>query len=243
MALIPKTQVMVLGAYHMANPKLDLVKTELDDHLSPKRQKEIEDVLGRLAKFQPTKILVEARPSGQTNAQYHDYLQGKYTLTANEVDQIGMRLAQRLHHADIYPVDWRNDMDFEAVFAFAKDHDPDFTTYVNSAMADAGKMMEGLAKHTVRENLLLLNSRETLRLAHEPYIKMLRLQNGTNYPGAELVAGWYSRNLHIYANLQKLAQPNDRILMIFGSGHAPILRQLVKEDGTMDLIEPSKYLK
>lgn len=243
MALAPNPQVMVLGVYHMANPKLDLVKTELDDHLSPKRQSEIEDVVARLAKFRPTKILVEAMPDGKANEQYRAYQEGKYELTVNEVDQIGMRLAKQRGLPDIYPVDWRNGMEFDPVFEFAKAHDPDFMQYVDATMANAAKDMNGLRDHTVRENLVSMNTREKLRGALEPYLRMARLNDGQTYPGAELAAGWYSRNLHIFGNLQRLAQPGDRILMIFGQSHVPLLRQFIESDGAMDLAEPNRYLK
>src|SRR5262245_63040069 len=65
-----KAQVMILGTYHFANPGLDYVKSDLDDHLSEKRQKQIAEVVELLAKFKPTKIAIEAAPeakSPQTN--------------------------------------------------------------------------------------------------------------------------------------------------------------------------------
>lgn len=243
LALTPKPQVIVLGTYHMANPKLDLVKTELDDHLSAKRQAEIEDVVARLAKFRPTKILVEAMPEGKAQEQYRAYREGKYELTANEVDQIGMRLAKRMGLPDIHPVDWRNGMEFDPVFDFAKAHDPDLMRYIDTTMANAAKDMNGPREHTVRENLSTMNRPDKLRGALEPYLRMARLNDGQSYPGAELAAGWYARNLHIFGNLQKLAQPGDRILMIFGQSHVPLLRQFVESEGTMELVEPNKYLR
>lgn len=55
-----KAQVMILGAYHMDNPNQDYVKTNVDDHLSQKRQEQIAEVAALLAKFKPTKIVLEA---------------------------------------------------------------------------------------------------------------------------------------------------------------------------------------
>ena len=40
-------QIMVLGTYHFGNPGLDLVNTEADDVLLPKRQAELEKLADR----------------------------------------------------------------------------------------------------------------------------------------------------------------------------------------------------
>jgi len=239
----PKTQVMILGVYHFANPKRDLVKTDLDDHMSPKRQQEIADVVGRLAKFKPTKIMVEGLPDGDANNRYHDYLNGKYTLTVNEVDQIGMRLAKEFGHKDIYPIDWRNDMDFDSVTSFASAHDPKFMDFFTSKIGEATKMMSDLPNHSVNDNLILMNDPANLKQGLEPYIRMLELTDGKQFPGADLVSGWYTRNIHIYSLMAKEVQPDDRVLVIFGSGHAPILRHLVEVSGNMQLVEPNNFLK
>ena len=43
-----------------------------------------------------------------------------------------------------------------------------------------------------------------------------------------LAMDWYDRNLRIFRNLQNIdAKPNDRILVLFGSGHIAILDQLL----------------
>src|SRR5262252_9303741 len=60
-----KAQVMILGVYHFANPGLDYVKSDLDDHLSEKRQKQIAEVVESLAKFRPTKIAIEDVPESK----------------------------------------------------------------------------------------------------------------------------------------------------------------------------------
>lgn len=47
--------------------------------------------------------------------------------------------------------------------------------------------------------------------------------------GADILAmDWYDINLRIFRNLQNIdAKPNDRILVLFGSGHIAILVQLL----------------
>ena len=56
----PPIQVMILGTYHFGNPGLDLHNMKVDSVLTPAKQAELADVAARLAKFNPTKIAIEA---------------------------------------------------------------------------------------------------------------------------------------------------------------------------------------
>jgi hypothetical protein len=242
----PKVEVMVLGIYHMHNPGADLIKTELDDHLSAKRQKELEEVVALLQKFGPTKIAVEfPHGNSKVNERYAQYRKGEYKLTANEIDQLGMRLAQKLGHEQLYPFDSAYGMDFDKMFAFAQENkDTEFLAYMAEMQRLVKeKLLDPLSKNTVRQNLLSLNDVSILKLGTSPYMRMARLGRGEEYVGADVVSGWYARNIRMYANLWRFAKPGDRILVIVGSGHAPILRQLISDTDEMKLIEPADYLK
>ena len=107
-----KVPLMVLGTYHMSNPGQDLVNMQADSVSSPRRQKEIAELLERLAKFRPTKIAVEvSRTSKVVRNEYSQYLDGTYKLTDNEIDQIGYALGKRLGLKNIWAVDfpmWTN---------------------------------------------------------------------------------------------------------------------------------------
>ncbi len=53
-----------------------------------------------------------------------------------------------------------------------------------------------------------------------------------------LAAFWYSRNLRIFRKVQDITENNeDRILMIVGSGHAAVLRQLFECSPEYEFIE------
>ena len=103
-----KPTLMILGSYHMANPGADMVNVEADDVMTPKRQIEIKQLVGRLKKFKPTKVAVEHESEKDVELQttYRSYLNGNYQLRRNETQQIGFRLAQQMGHRHIYPVDW-----------------------------------------------------------------------------------------------------------------------------------------
>ena len=56
-------------------------------------------------------------------------------------------------------------------------------------------------------------------------------------------AAWYQRNAKIFAKLMQIVQPDDRILVIFGSGHSFWLRHFVQNTPGFQLIEPGDYLR
>jgi hypothetical protein len=241
-----KAQVMILGSYHFANPGLDYVKSDLDDHLSEKRQKQIAEVVELLAKFKPTKIAIEALPeakSPQTN--YAAFLKGEYTLKANESEQIGFRLAKRFGHAKIYQIDHKLDMDIGAIMAAAQQSgNRAFLELFQKTIAEVQELQKRQMTMTVRESLTIHNDPQMVARGRDLYLQMARVRNVEKFVGADALAGWYQRNFRIFTNLAQIVEsPEDRVLVIFGSGHAAILREMVESSHDMRLVEPNDYLK
>lgn len=242
-----KPVVMILGTYHMGNPGLDLNNVKADDVRAPKRQKEIADFIALVKKFKPTRIAVEQTPNdAQYLKHYQEYLDGKYELAANEIDQIGFRLAKEMNHKQLYPIDWKGNFDFDKVLASAKTNNQQAIT---DALLASGKTMtakfdERLKTATITETLREMNDEKTLAAMQHPYLTFVRVGAGTDFAGANLTGDWYERNLKIYANITRLADaPTERILVIVGAGHAKLLQQFVAESEEYDLETVGEYLK
>jgi hypothetical protein len=238
-------QVLVLGTYHFANPGLDVVKTEVADVLSDEKQAEIQAVVDVLARFRPTRIAVEQMPASATELddQYQAYCKGEQELTRNEIQQLGFRLAANLKHPRLYPIDHGGEFPFDAVLAFAQKNDPEFVAFFTKEVARITDESNRLQREkTVGEILRWNNEAKTLARGHGAYMYFARVGAGDTNVGAELVAKWYERNIHIFANIQHLAEPGERILVIIGAGHAPILRELITSDPKMQLVETLEYL-
>ena len=65
---LKKIKVLTLGSFHFDFPNLDVAKTDTDDQidvLDSKYQKEIELIVDKLKKFEPTKIDIERRSEKQ----------------------------------------------------------------------------------------------------------------------------------------------------------------------------------
>jgi Family of unknown function (DUF5694) len=234
-----KPQILVLGTYHMANPGHDIYNMQVDDVRAPKRQQELQEVADVLAKFQPTKIAVEADPGNKKMAQaYEDYLAGKHELSRNEIEQIGFRLAKRLGHKELYPVDVEGEFPMQRVmnYAKAKDRATELNDHLKSAEQEVANEDAYIKTHTVLESLLYVNSPQSVAATNSFYMQLLTFGEDGDYAGPDLLAAWYTRNIRIQSNIAKLiTSPGERILVIYGAGHLPLLQENVRMDSHLCL--------
>lgn len=242
-----KPEILILGTYHMANPGRDIYNMKADDVLSSKRQEEMSQLLQVLKKFNPTKIAVESTAwSDRAPSQYADYLAGKYTLTRNEIDQVGYRLAKELGHKTIYPVDTDGEFPNARVTNWAK---------ANGQMDKLNEISKGwkelvedqdafLKSHTILQTLEYMNSDERSKHGMELYFATIPFGEPGDEAAADLLASWYKRNIRIYQNIVKLIDsPSDRILVIYGAGHLGWLQQDVENDGAVRLRKLAEFTK
>jgi hypothetical protein len=240
-----RAEILVLGVYHMASPGQDIFNMQADDVLAPKRQAEIAQVIATLKEFHPTKIAVE-RDAGDTriSKDYADYLAGKHELTRNEIEQIGFRLAKELGHKTVYPVDADGEFPYQRLVNYAKASDR--SKELDAIMAEFGGMVKAqgayLASQTVLETLLYMDS--DTRIAQELglYHQLAHFGEPGDWAGADLVSDWVRRNMRIYSNVVRLADSaNERILVIFGSGHLGWLQRGFASDPNLRLRKLAEF--
>src|SRR5690606_38024758 len=102
-----------------------------------------------------------------------------------------------------------------------------------------------LAAGSVGDMLYKMNTPAALAWAHRPYIdQLLMVRTVDEHVGARYVAEWYRRNLAIFANLAGTVQsPSDRLLVVYGQGHVPILRDFVSQRPELCVENPLPYLE
>ena len=242
-----KARVLVLGVFHMANPGRDMFNLQVDDVLAPRRQKELSELAEVLKRFQPTKIALES-PAGseKIRKQYEDYLAGNYSLTRSESDQIGFRLAKALGHKQVYGIDIQGDFPFDPIAQFAKKNGKE--ELLNGLISQVPKEIEAmsaiLSKGTITDLLRYINQDEHVRRDHEFYMSLAQFAGNGEYPGPDLLAAWYQRNIRIYSNLRGiLDSPEDRVLVIYGSGHLFWLQRDVFDSPDLELVRLGDYAK
>lgn len=239
--------LFVLGTVHLDNPGRDVVNTTVDDVLAPGRQAQIGALVERLTAFRPTRIAVEWDHADQAglDQRYRKVREGSLPLGRSEVDQIALRLASRLGLPRVDAIDWNEmppgreeDFDF---LAWAEGHGAAARVAAlrkpapQGAASDRADLMAWLKR---------VNAPEELARSHRQYFDYLLLGDGNAYPGANWVGNWFTRNLKILTQLVRLdAGPKDRILVVYGAGHAYRLRRYAEESGAFRVEDPLPWLK
>lgn len=243
----PRAEVLVLGTYHMNNPGRDIFNTKADDVLAPKRQAEMAQLIEVLKRFRPTKIAVE-RTAGDERIRkdYAAYLAGTHELTRNEIEQIGFRLAKELGHANVYAVDADGEFPYPRLVKYAKATDR--AKELDALLAEIGEMVKTgnayLGSHTILETLLSMNADEKVAQEVGFYYRQAAFGEPWDWAGADLVADWFRRNMRIYTNVMQLVEsPDERVLVIYGSGHTGWLQQAFGGNPTLRLRKLHEFAK
>ncbi|GHO85061.1 DUF5694 domain-containing protein [Dictyobacter formicarum] len=242
--------ILLLGCSHWANHNRDVFNVQHDDMLAPKRQSEIQICIDNLKRFQPTKVAIEipTEQSHDINEQYRRYRAGTFQLSAEEYHQLGFRIATACQHEEIYAINWNEaigyDYGMDVIFEFAQKHQPEiYEQLMGSGQRHLEQAQECLSQTTVREQLLEINAPTNLSRDHQAYLMMARIGAGKQYVGIGWVQGWYARNLRIFVNLTRIVtSPQDRVLVIYGSGHLPLLSQYIHDSGLYKLEAVERYL-
>jgi vacuolar-type H+-ATPase subunit H len=242
-----RPSILILGTVHFGGSTADLFSPSVPDILSEKRQRELTGMIAALKRYQPTKIAIESTPEGigKVNGEYQAYLKGEYKLKADEIDQIAYRLARELGQKQLYAADTKLDMDFEGIMAAAAKNaqQPLMDRAMElgkSAVTEIGQRRDA---STLGGFFRWLNSPEQLLANHRPYLYMAQIGTAADPKGADVLAGWYRRNLLIYGNLVRLIDsPGERILLLIGQGHAKLLSEYIAESPNLRLVDPLQYL-
>jgi hypothetical protein len=245
-------QLLVLGTYHMAGSGHDQWNADVDDVRSPRRQQELAAVLDRLARYAPTRVAIEGAYVGSPwPERYRSFLKDEYTLGTNEIEQVAFRLARRLGHAEVYPIDFPMWMDGRVPAEIGKPlpkpspspAPPPAPTKEPPAQVRETQAL--IRSGTILDVLRHVNSERYVREDHAGYVAMLRPdpESDALYGTTDPVANWYKRNLRMFTNLYRLAEPRERILLVVGAGHGAILRRLAIDAPDVCLVDVARVLE
>lgn len=242
-----RPQMLVIGSAHFANPGRDLINQTIPDMMAPARQAEIEAVVAQLAALAPTHVAIEwpAARQAALDELYRAYLAGEHTLEVREAEQIGFRLAAAAGLERVDAVDWNEaPSGDEAAYDFPAYAESHGQGAVWAAIADpANTPSYSPANKTVAAWLREMNTPEALAASHRVYFDIAMIGGDDEQPGANWVGHWYGRNLRIFRNLVNLADsPQDRVVVIYGHGHAYLLNQLGRESGAFEMMEAQAAL-
>ena len=238
----PKTKVVLLGCFHFDNPGLDVAKFENVNILSEKRQKEVLEIVEILKRSKPDKIFVEVpvELQGRLDSNIDKYKSGQFTLRGTETHQLGYRLAKELNLSTLYAVDYRDaQFPFDSLVKSATEAKQfNLLGYMKRSIDSVqNDFNESLKKNTIRELLLNQNTDAAATLQVGAYFDFLVAGKEGNHVGSYLTSEWWRRNMIIYENiLKKLDGMEKTILVIFGSGHTALLKEMMKYNKNLDLV-------
>lgn len=242
-----KAQVLVVGTFHMDYPNLDAIKITNEDKidvLTEPKKTELTELINYIKRFKPTKIAIEADLEWRATKKLKEYKKGQYRTERDERFQIAMRLANELNLDTIYSIDAESfdpqiekldstfynrlikDFDFESDDPYLRMY-KEFYEYTNKLVS----------KIKLIDYFKYINSAEYHKMDYGGYlVGDFKLDN---LRGADILSiWWYNRNLRIFRKLQEITNNgNDKILVIFGNGHASVLRQLIECSAEYDYIE------
>jgi len=242
-------KVLLLGTFHFDNPGLDVAKFKDADILSPQRQKEVMEVVESLKAYAPGRIFIEATPDSQSriDSSVAEYKAGRMQLKGSETHQLAYRLAKELNLPSVYGVDYRDaEFPFDSLMkSAAVAGQMNVISFVQKAIDTVQKSFnEALKKLTITQMLLRENTPEGIKMQLEFYFKLLPVGTPENHIGSYLVSEWWRRNMVIYENiLKQLSGKEERILVIFGSGHTAILNEMMKFNSDIELVPVEKVLR
>jgi hypothetical protein len=245
-------QLLVLGTYHMAPSGQDTFNAVVDDVRSAVRQQQLTAVLDRLAAFAPSRVAIEGAYVGSPwPERYRSFLKDEFTLGTNEIEQVAFRLARRLGHVEVYPIDFPMWMDGRVPAEIGKPRprpSPSPAALPPPAQPPPPHVREMQAlirSGTILDVLRHVNSDRYVREDHAGYVAMLRPDPDSDalYGTTDPVANWYKRNLRMFTNLYRLAEPRERILLVVGAGHGAILRRLAIDAPDVCLVDVARMLE
>lgn len=252
---LPK--VLLVGSWHFNYPGLDAHKTDEKDRIniySEKRQKELKELLDYIAKFKPTKIVVESGwNTGYLMYNFRKWKKGEEELYANERSQIGMRLVERfkldtIYGVDAYPLilelnDSRDSLAKKTyIDEILEKHYFGGNDEISKKYTEFYNYQDKMrVRKTLLENFKYINSDKAINRMFGAYISGGQF-NSQKFEGPDALSMfWMNRNLRIFKNIKNIGfKENDKIVVIFGLGHIPILKWFFEASPEFQLVKFNK---
>ncbi len=250
-ANMKECEVLLIGSSHWNNYNhrgSDIVQAKQIDILSEKYQRQLEDIVARIADFNPDKIFVERTIEYQPklDSLYHLYRNTNWgNDKRNEIFQLGFRVADRLDHQMVYGIDNHDTaFPYDTMLVAMRDAGQQnkieqFSKEIKNLERKYNQLVEQGA--TLDEIFDYLNSAESRRNNFGWYLneanKTGKLENTI---GSILASEWIRRNLHMYSYIQKYVEASDdKIMILLGAGHAAVLANFIQYNPSWKIVELS----
>ncbi len=218
------TDILLFGIFHFFEENIDFSSDEI--------QSQLDDLSYAVSKFSPTAVAVELDKEkyGETISLLDGIWKNKFL---REQFSLGARIAINSGLQVLHPID--------KVFPLNAD-------MVNSEnmqlILPRLKYLQKLDEiNDIKEKCRFINSMQYISHDANMYLDINSQNRNGDYFESKCLSEWYFRNLCIFSNLQGIAKEHDRIVVLYGAGHIPILKDLINMSDTMNLIDINNYLQ
>jgi hypothetical protein len=254
-------EVLLIGTFHFNNPGADLAKTETFDVLTEKSQKELDFIAKKIKDFAPQKVFVEwdfgntarldSLYSLYLDNKYFDYVEKKFPKSTfykeNEIFQLAFRAAKLSGNKKVYGIDTQTDFPFDSLLvSLEKAKQFELKDKIFDRLKEFERIEnESRKKYSLTELLLQKNEQKYRDFDLGSYITLFNPAGEINdFIGADLVAGWYKRNLLMYSLVQKMTEKEDtKIVVLLGASHIALFKHFIDLDENFKAVELKDILK
>jgi Family of unknown function (DUF5694) len=264
-----KIKIILLGTFHF-NQSLDSSSKLHSDLFSTKRQKEVADLVNKLAKQKPDKIFLEFTQKDKQyyDSIYNDYVKGKeperLKTKANEIFQLGMKTAKKVGLKNVVGINYQPEelsekeykplniadkalQDLYMAIGRFEDSTRSNTKFYDLAYPFKQPKQDSLLqKTTLTEFILQLNTAKRQQYEEYSNWNFFYSVGSDNMNATDLVGTfWYGANVRNYNNVLRQAdiEKDKCYLIIYGSSHISFLKYLFEMNPYFEVVDLNKVLK
>lgn len=199
-----KVKVILLGTYHFNNPGSDMIKQKERNILSKENQQDLDKIVDKIntSAYKPDQIFVESNfnEKKELNTNYQSYIKNQYHkftdtikrerlkryYTEGETFQLGFRLAKKLKHQELYPIDSLIQMRFDILLKEVNSNPKLKKEFSDMKSASSDNCLE---KSNLSQVFLCMNEKSKLDANLGFYISFAnKIMINKDYLGSNLVA-------------------------------------------------------
>ena len=229
-------EILLVGTIHLGETP-DIHTLAEDDK---KKYSDIhsEQLVADIAKFQADQVFVEYPFELQKQLKtIYRSAEVNEDFEENEVYQIGFRLAKMLGHDAVYAVDWHEEPDESINLGLVAEgkSKAEYEKLMDRVKIVMKKLTVIIQQGNIIELYKFINSPENILNDHKVYLDLMQLDDEVAFEW--VTKYWYYRNLRIVRNIKQSITPETkRAVILYGSGHNYLLKQLLEDDQSIKVI-------
>lgn len=218
-----KKKIILVGTFHF----------EQDEELINSKENEVKELVDYLAEFKPTKVALEWEKI-KVDELNKEYENTKDNYSIDEVQQVGFRLAQKLQHEKVYAVNWSGHLTQDDMMNLNNEIQDSYPALMNIVSNISENSPQISSEIELITSFRKLNNEGTIKEFEKMYLSFVDVKNGKGKMiGFNFLNKWMERELMIFQNVIEVSSKSseDRILLVIGSDHLWMLRNLFEGIG------------